>query len=907
MKRNSITKKIISLVLSVLILGSCWVYAPIEAEAVNTHSVSLPRSDQEYFTHSGMGSLPGLLANGKSFYKNNNYNGISGLDGKNYRLYDFHFVDEALTKHAYCLEPGVSVNHSNPFNATDEDAACEELAKRATDAATNVKLTKDEFKVLIRKVLGYGYQHGKSIDLKDVGLNMQKWNHLKSNTTQRDSFCYAIATQILVWELCLGERDAQFNRVPVKAGYLSAYDHTVIHDDSRYKDNPLKWRIDEYYNQIVKDVKNSTPKNDENISDKTFELQKNESAKTMEVTIPDPSGVLKDVNVIKGVDGDFTTHNGKELIISIPYHYAKEGTYELEYTIKYKQPAEVTFYLPSSTQDLITASGGFSTAEDTYSFKIIIPHHHEWVPHLIVPTCTTEGLTCMMCKCGHIYTEKITPHLGHDESENSPWVIGHQATCTEPGEEVQICQRCNTVINTRVIEPTGHNGVWIIETEPTADHDGQMVLHCTKCGNRTETKSYQSHNHKFGYTAVVRDATCVSEGLAGKFCELCGVCYETSAIPAGHSESLVWVTTIQPTCSAAGEASGFCADCGDIVTTKPIDAKGHSEGIWMTSVSPFCGLEGEEICICDQCGEIIDSHATEALSHDEGVWKVTKDPTCELDGEKAKSCTRCGHVIETEAIDAIGHDEGVWKIDIEATADLDGSMSRYCTRCSMVLETKTFTLHSHEEGYKATLLQPTCTREGEKGTACKICNAVYSTETVPELGHDYSEFYTGNNSTHSKSCSRCHYVYTVNCEFEVTESYEATCTTPGYRTSKCTVCDYSYSDSFVPPYGHTLGKWESEGKSTHMRYCTDCGVMEISKHVWGEYFSNNDGDIIEEGSKTRSCIYCGESQTIGKPASIINSAFKATMTLLDFLIELFGSLSELSQILARFIELIKNY
>jgi hypothetical protein len=87
-----------------------------------------------------------------------------------------------------------------------------------------------------------------------------------------------------------------------------------------------------------------------------------------------------------------------------------------------------------------------------------------------------------------------------------------------------------------------------------------------------------------------------------------------------------------------------------------------------------------------------------------------------------------------------------------------------------------------------------------------------------------------------------------------------------------------------------------------MRYCTDCGVMEISKHVWGEYFLNNDGDIIEEGSKTRSCIYCTESQTVGKPASILTSTYKATMNLLEFVIDLLGNLIDLFGFLSKILE-----
>lgn len=879
MKRNSTTKKIISLILTAIMICSCWVFAPIEADAATaeTRSAGFPRGDDPNRHHGGFGLNPGK--------------GVSGTLSES-PANSLFFLNSSYNELAYCIEIGVPVDENSAIETADETSACNTLASRLNSSAnaSKVSMSGARMKMLLRSILGYGYQHDGSI--------MTEWMDIVGNAYQRENFSYAYATQMLVWELTSGERNANFDHVGVPDGYMSIYNHCIK------PSNPLKGYIDKYYRQIEANVKSSTPTLDPSITDKNFTLKPNEATKKMEVEIPDANGVFKNTTSILGLSGVSIKHEDGKLKISVPYIYAKEGGYQLPYTIKHREPKEIQIYLPSHSQDMITATGGITEVNETGSINLIIPHHHEWMPHLILPTCTTEGLTCMMCKCGNIYTESITSPLGHNT--NSPWVVGHKATCTEDGEEVQICERCNIVINSRPITKTGHNEVWIIETEPTANQDGQMVSYCTKCGNRTNTKSFGKHTHELGYEAVVRDATCITEGRMGKFCKECGVCYDTSTISAGHSETLIWVTTIQPTCTSDGESTAYCGDCGDIVSTKSVEATGHSNGIWMTSISPYCGLKGEEICLCDQCGEIIDTRETDALSHDEGVWKIKNDPTCELAGEKVKSCTRCGQVIETEAISVLGHDEGVWKIDIEATADLDGLMGRYCTRCSMVLETKEFTLHTHEEGYTTTLLQATCTRGGEKGAVCKICNAVYNSETVPMLNHDYSAFYTESNGTHSKSCSRCHYVYTENCSCEIIESYEATCTTSGYEISKCIVCAYTYSDSFVAPYGHTFGKWATEGKSTHMRYCTECGVMEISKHVWGEYFSNNDGDFIEEGSKTRSCIYCGESQTIGKPADILVTVLDTTFSLMQFALLLYESKDAFMDFLMNFIEFIKN-
>lgn len=890
MKRNSITKKIISLFLSLLVLSSCFACLSIDAIATvtsTTREAGFPRKEDPYYRNAGFGTIAGTEDN--PIYCASG-NALTGSHANS--LFFLNGYEEI----AYCIEMGVPVNNGASITTTDELEACEKLVKnlQSEKNVTKVSMTRERMQTLLRSVLGYGYHHD--------GSNMTQWTNIVNDPYQRENYSYAYATQTLVRELVSGERDSNFDLVDVPnevngRRYLSIYEHSIK------PNNPLKAVIDKYYNQIVNDVKNSTPTLDPNIKDATFTMQPNEENQTLEAVIPDKNGLFAETTAIPGLVGAAIKHENGQLTITVPYRYAKEGSYALNYNIRHKEPERIHIYLPTNSQDMVAATGKLLDVNESGSLTLVIPHHHEWVPHVIIPTCTTEGLTCMLCNCGNIYTESTQPPLDHDYT-NSAWVIGYPATCSEDGELVQICERCNTVVDSKPIPKTGHEGVWVIETEATADHEGQMVLHCIKCGNRTETKSFESHMHEYGYEAVVREATCVTDGLMGEFCSLCGVCYDTSTIAAGHSDSFTWVTTKQPTCTVAGEASAFCNDCGVVVATESVEATGHASGIWLTNVAPFCGLEGEEICICDQCGETIDSRTIDALTHEAGVWMISKYPTCEIAGEKVKNCTRCGHIIETETIEAIGHDEGVWRIDIEADADVDGIMGRYCTRCFMVLETKDFTLHSHEEGYQVTLLQATCTRDGEKGTACKICNAVFSSELIPALQHEYSDFYTRNNGTHSKSCSRCHYVYTENCEYEVAEDVAATCISSGYKTSICAVCSHSYTDSFVPPYGHTFGKWTSEGKSTHMRYCVDCGVMEISKHVWGEYFSNNDGDIIEEGSKTCSCIYCGESKTIGKPASIIKSAFKVTIGALEMIIAILEVLREYMALLTQFLELV---
>ena len=154
---------------------------------------------------------------------------------------------------------------------------------------------------------------------------------------------------------------------------------------------------------------------------------------------------------------------------------------------------------------------------------------------------------------------------------------------------------------------------------------------------------------------------------------------------------------------------------------------------------------------------MIGTETIDALGHDEGVWTATVAATCIADGEEVCNCTRCGEKIGSRAVAATGHDNGVWKIDFEATPDHNGQKTLYCTKCGATLDqTEIIYVHDHIEGYRETLTPATCMTNGEGGVFCAKCGAQFDTYVIPALGHDYTAWYTNNDGTHSKSCSRCH-------------------------------------------------------------------------------------------------------------------------------------------------------
>ena len=73
---------------------------------------------------------------------------------------------------------------------------------------------------------------------------------------------------------------------------------------------------------------------------------------------------------------------------------------------------------------------------------MIIPsagHTHRYAPVVTPPTCEQDGYTTYICGCGDAYVEAGATALGHSFGE---WVVVKEATETETGEQLRICEIC---------------------------------------------------------------------------------------------------------------------------------------------------------------------------------------------------------------------------------------------------------------------------------------------------------------------------------------------------------------------------------------------------------------------------------------------------------------------------------
>ena len=131
---------------------------------------------------------------------------------------------------AYCIEPGVSLSSGQSMNKHDENYF--------NNITANGVISGDEIRLFIGRILQYGYR----------GTISTSWR--SQNESAANSIAHAYATQLLIWETVVGERDANFN-------------HKAASGCSNVKDvinakHPLRSKIMSYYNSMVSSVQKHT-------------------------------------------------------------------------------------------------------------------------------------------------------------------------------------------------------------------------------------------------------------------------------------------------------------------------------------------------------------------------------------------------------------------------------------------------------------------------------------------------------------------------------------------------------------------------------------------------------------------------------------------------------------------------
>lgn len=191
----------------------------------------------------------------------------------------------------YCIEPSVSQQTGNSFMKKGEDFWDE------YPSSYNSTISPDDIKLFIGRIFQYGY----------TGTISTSW---RSQNEGGDKLANAVATQLLIWETVVGERDADFNKVGT--GGKSA----IVEQIST--NHPLYSRIMGYYNSIAASVQkhSKVPSFFSKSAGKAQNIELAWDGEAYTATLADTNGVLSDYVFSANASGIRFSVSGNTLTIT---------------------------------------------------------------------------------------------------------------------------------------------------------------------------------------------------------------------------------------------------------------------------------------------------------------------------------------------------------------------------------------------------------------------------------------------------------------------------------------------------------------------------------------------------------------------------------------------------------------
>ena len=282
MKRKTLKKALsafLSLLMCMMTLLS--ISTPVfAATTVDAYMVDFPRDGDSNYSATAWGHSATSLMGGWRFL-NSKYTTVHSIGTYNGQV-------------SYCIEPGIGQNVGDTLSHKDE------TFWENYPSHLNPTISPDTIKVLLGRIMQYGYQ----------GNVSTSWR--SQNASDAAALSHAIATQLLVWETVVGERDASFNKVD-PSGYGKSAVWSYIRDE-----HPLRSQIRSYYNSMAASVQSHAEIPSfcaRSIgSARSYELKYDGTRYT--VTLTDTNGVLSNFSFSSSEPGISFSRSGNRLTIT---------------------------------------------------------------------------------------------------------------------------------------------------------------------------------------------------------------------------------------------------------------------------------------------------------------------------------------------------------------------------------------------------------------------------------------------------------------------------------------------------------------------------------------------------------------------------------------------------------------
>ena len=191
----------------------------------------------------------------------------------------------------YCIEPGVPLKTGDRFTKKGENFWDN------YPSSYNKTISPDDIKLFIGRIMQYGY----------TGTISTSW---RSQNEGGDKLAHAVATQLLIWETVVGERDEDFNKIST-GGKDAILDQISTN-------HPLRSKIMSYYNSIAKSVQNHSklPSFFSKSTGKAQNIELEWNGEKYTATLTDKNNVLSDYSFSASVSGIHFSVSGDKLTIA---------------------------------------------------------------------------------------------------------------------------------------------------------------------------------------------------------------------------------------------------------------------------------------------------------------------------------------------------------------------------------------------------------------------------------------------------------------------------------------------------------------------------------------------------------------------------------------------------------------
>ena len=401
---------------------------------------------------------------------------------------------------------------------------------------------------------------------------------------------------------------------------------------------------------------------------------------------------------------------------------------------------------------------------------------------------------------------------------------------------------------------------------------------CKDCGTTEEVRLVRDDNDAIApHTVEIDEAvepTCTASGLTeGSHCSVCGtVIVEQEVIPANGHNYGAWTDEI---CNGIHKHVRFCQNENNGVVCGLHDCYAHvsNEATNDTEADSYtkgtCTANGYWTFVCDSenaypeaCGltytvenpdsKIPENHPESAIKH------VSVPATCKEYAYNFVWCEDCGEILAHanvgDAYDVDNH------VTYAPSVKFDQESGKYV-----------FDDMNKSNYWNATseAVSPTCTETGlTAAMECTLCGATQSAKEIPALGHDWGEWVSNNDGTHTHVCkNNDKHDEKFDCVIDESKTVEhsARCDIDASSDYTCRDCGYEWPEIHEgTATGHDWGYWTpvADSDTEHMGFCKN-GCNACTVEACDDAEPTYTEETCTEGAYwTYVCDKCGRTWTV---------------------------------------------